>query len=189
MTELQLAARFDFLQMGLGASSTSFNTIVCFGSNAAEPHHASGNRKLRKGDIVLIDAGGKFSNYCSDITRTFVFGKKANPRQARMIGTVAKAQKLAIGMIRRGVNGKNVHFAAKAFIDSAERGIYKDRFIHSLGHSIGIDVHDGLGLGPQDNILKAGMVVSVEPGIYVPGFGGARIEDDVLVTENGCEVL
>jgi Xaa-Pro dipeptidase len=189
ITELELAARFDFMQKSLGASGNSFPTIVCFGKNAAMPHHSPDGTRLRRGDFILIDVGAKVENYCSDITRTFIFGGAGTKQQREMIGIVRGAQKEAISQIRSGRNGKQIHLMAEKYINSAQEGKYKGKFIHGLGHSLGLEDHDGPGLSKQSNILKQGMVVTVEPGIYINGFGGVRIEDDVLVTQHGCEIL
>ena len=189
VTELQLAAQFDFIQMSLGASGPSFGTIVCFGKNAAQPHHSPDNTKLRRGDFVLIDAGTKVSNYCSDITRTFVFGRRPSPKEEEMISIVKRAQHEAILAIRPGKRGNEIHNIAAKVIDTSAGGRYKGRFIHSLGHSVGLEVHDGPGFSTQKNIIRPGMVITAEPGIYVPGFGGVRIEDDILITRKGYKIL
>ncbi len=197
MTEKEAARFFDDLIMKLGADGNSFESIVCFGRNAAIPHHSPDNTRLKYGDFVLIDVGVKVRNYCSDVTRTIIFGNdrkriKDYGKKARVIEVVAAAQKKAMAAIRAGANGGKVHMIVQDYIDSADGGAYKGTFGHSLGHSIGVEVHDGSGrfLGPSSNlILKEGMVSSVEPGIYIPGFGGARIEDDIVVTKNGCKIL
>jgi Xaa-Pro dipeptidase len=189
VTELQIAAQFDFLQMSLGASGPSFDTIVCFGKNAALPHHSPDKTRLRKGDFVLIDAGAKVENYCSDITRTFIFGSAGNEKQKEMLETVRKAQKEAISAIRPSKNGKEIHAIAENIINNAYSGKFKGRFIHSLGHSLGLEVHDGPGFSRQSNKLKPGMVITAEPGIYITGFGGVRIEDDIVITQSGCKIL
>ncbi len=197
MTEKQAASRFDSLILKLGADGTSFPSIVCFGRNAALPHHSPDKTKLRYGDFVLIDVGVKMDNYCSDVTRTIIFGKgrgriKDYGRKAEILKIVKDAQSLAIRSIKEGQIGENPHLIAEKHINSACNGRYKGTFIHSLGHSIGIEVHDGSGrfLTPGSKlVLRAGMVTSVEPGIYVPGFGGARFEDDIVVTKKGAIVL
>ena len=189
MTERQLAAEFDFLQMSLGADSTSFDTIVCFGKNAAEPHHSPGNARLKKGDLVLIDAGAKVANYCSDITRTFVFAGKGDAKQRQMINIVAKAQKIAMSEAKPDRKWRLMHDAAAKYIDEVEDGMYKGRFITAVGHSLGIEVHDSPATTLFTNKLEAGMVVTDEPGIYIPGFGGVRIEDDILITRKGYKIL
>ncbi|MEM3416150.1 MAG: Xaa-Pro peptidase family protein [Candidatus Micrarchaeaceae archaeon] len=191
ITELQLAAKFNYLMQEAGAQGPSFETIVAFGKNAALPHHFPDSTKLRRGSLVLIDAGAKFRNYCSDVTRTFVFGKSyADKRALRILEVVKEAQRLAIGAIKPGVAASKIHMVAEDFINSADRGAYRGRFIHSLGHSVGIEVHDGISIGKTSKtVIKEGMVFTAEPGIYIPGFAGARIEDDILVTSNGAKVL
>ena len=189
MTEKDLARKFDDISEALGSERPSFETIVSFGKNAALPHHMPDDTRLRHGDFVLIDAGAVIDNYCSDMTRTFVFGN-ANEKEKEMLGIVKFAQRLAIGSIKPGVTGKTVDKMARDYINSAAGGKYKDTFIHSLGHSVGIEVHDGEGFAPRSElVLKENMVITVEPGIYVTGFGGVRIEDDILVTRNGCRIL
>ncbi len=184
--EYELAARLGYEMFKRGAEDFAFTTIMAFGEHSAEPHYLSGDRKLKKGDFVLMDFGARYHHYNSDTTRTFVFGR-ASEKQKNMYYTVLEAQKLGISMIREGVNGKDVDIEVKKFIDSTE---FKGRMIHSTGHGLGLAVHDHVGLSSQmDLILKEGMVVTVEPGVYIPGFGGVRIEDDVLVKKDGAEVL
>lgn len=189
ITELQLAAQFDFIQMSLGASGPSFDTIVCFGRNAAQPHHSPDSTRLRKGDFVLIDAGAKVGNYCSDITRTYVFGRRPTAKEEEMLEIVRRAQREAISAIKPGKKGSEIHGIAAKVIDAAAGGRYRGSFIHSLGHSVGLEVHDGPGFSTQSNIIRPGMVITAEPGIYVPGFGGVRIEDDILITKDGYKIL
>ena len=193
MTEKQAAAYFEDSTLKLGSDGPAFSSIVCFGKNAALPHHFPDNTRLKKGDFVLIDVGAKVRNDCADITRTMIFGKdKDYQRKLFILNTVKKAQQNAIRAIKPGAIGQDIHMVAQDYIDSAQGGKYKGTFIHSLGHSIGIEVHDGSQgfLSPGSKlVLRAGMVTSVEPGIYVPGFGGARFEDDILVTKDGATVL
>ncbi len=192
ITELELASRFDSISSALGSEGPSFKTIVCFGKNAAYPHHFPDSTRLRDGEFVLIDAGAKVGNYSSDITRTFVFGNAGNRygRMKEMYDTVKEAHDMAIRSIRPGMEGKEIHKIAQDHIDGAYGGKYKGRFIHSLGHSLGIEVHDGPGFSQTaEGKIGQGMVITVEPGIYVDGFGGVRIEDDVLVTKNGAKIL
>jgi Xaa-Pro dipeptidase len=195
MTEKELAKKFDDLSGRLGSDKPSFDTIVCFGANASMPHHSPDNTKLKDGDLVLIDAGSKVGNYCSDITRTTIFARDSlSARQAmekeEMISIVKEAQRKAIDAIKPGVKASDIHKIAADHIDSAANGKYKGTFIHSLGHSLGIEVHDGAGLSPASSQrLEPNMVVTVEPGIYVSGVGGVRIEDDVVVTKSGSMIL
>lgn len=189
MTEKDLARKFDDISEALGSERPSFETIVSFGKNAALPHHTPDDTRLGQGDFVLIDAGAVVNNYCSDMTRTFVFGN-SSWKEKEMLGIVRSAQMLAIACIKPGITGEAVDKIARDHINSAAGGKYKGTFIHSLGHSVGIEVHDGEGFAPRSElVLKENMVITVEPGIYVTGFGGVRIEDDVLVTKSGCRIL
>lgn len=195
ITEKELAEKFDGICGKLGSQGPSFKTIVCFGKNAAYPHHSPEDTKLNFGDFVLIDAGSKVNNYCSDITRTFIFGKdtskvKDYKEKMNVYNTVKEAQQLAIAAIKPGVKGKDIHKIAMDHINNAFNGKYKGKFIHSLGHSVGIEVHDGPGFSEgAEQEIKAGMVITAEPGIYIEGFGGVRIEDDILVTQKGHKIL
>lgn len=180
--ESAVAAELVSLMQKRGAAGPSFRTIVGSGPNGAEPHYTAGPRRIRKGDLVVIDFGALFQMYCSDITRTVCIGK-ASREQRRMYDTVARAQAAAFAAMRPGGRGKAVDAAARRVIDATK---YKGRFIHGLGHSIGLAVHDGAGLYPRSRVvLEANMVFTNEPGIYVPGFGGVRIEDDVRIREGG----
>jgi Xaa-Pro dipeptidase len=193
MTELQLAARFNYLMGEHGSPAQAFDSIVAFGPNSALPHHSPDATRLRPNSIVLLDVGAKHANYCADMTRTFIFRpdrKSAKyARMNRIIEVVREAQALGLKRIRPGIPGSEVHNAVSDFINKADGGAYKGLFMHALGHGLGLEVHDGPGLGLQKNILKQNMVVSDEPGIYVHGFGGARFEDDVLITKNGARFL
>ena len=184
--ESEIAARLVYAMQEKGATGASFHTIVGSGPNSAEPHYTAGSRKLRDGDFVVIDFGAKYRLYCSDVTRTFVVGK-ATEKQQEIYDTVRRAQAAAMRMMRPGVRAKTVDTAARALIDATA---YRGRFIHGLGHSVGLAVHDGGGLNQaSDLVLRKNMVFTNEPGIYVPGFGGVRIEDDVLITSKGPRLL
>ncbi len=184
--EKELAAELTYLLMKNGAQENAFTPIIAFGENSAEPHYFSGDRRLKKGDFVLIDFGARYRKYNSDITRTYIFGK-ANEKQRLMYEIVYNAQKIGIENIKEGISGKDVDLEVRKYIDSTE---FKGRFIHSLGHGLGLAVHDHAALSPSSNlILKKNMVVTVEPGLYVKDFGGVRIEDDVVVKQDGCEIL
>ncbi len=186
MKENELAALVNYEMMKRGASSPSFDTIAAFGPDTAEPHFTGGSRKLKKGDVVLIDFGAKYERYCSDMTRTFFFGKP-DKEMIDVYNTVLEAQIAGIKAISEGKNGKEVDREARKIIDSSR---FNGRFIHSLGHGVGLNVHDHPALSPSyDFFLKENMVVTVEPGIYLTGKGGVRIEDDVVVKKDGCEVL
>jgi Xaa-Pro dipeptidase len=186
ITEVEAAAEINYLMQRNGASAPSFATNASFGASSAEPHHSPGDDKLKAGDTVLFDYGALFRRYGSDVTRTFFFGK-ASRRQRRMYEVVLEAQLAGIEAIHAGANGKDVDAAAREIIDASE---FKGLFIHSLGHGIGLSVHDGGRMAPDlDLTLKENMVLTVEPGVYLRGEGGVRIEDDVRVTKKGCEVL
>jgi len=186
MTELELAAEIEFRMNRAGASGRSFATIVAFGPHGAEPHYAPGAAKLKPGQSIVCDFGAYYRRYASDITRSFHFGP-TDDEMRRVHETVEKAQQAAFDAIRPGVAGKEVHLAAERVIDASP---WKGRLIHGVGHSIGLAVHDGWGYNPQvDDPLEVGMAITVEPGIYLPGKGGVRIEDDVVVTKDGYEFL
>lgn len=184
--EYEAAAEIEYIMRKMGASSIAFETISAFGPNAAEPHYLTGDRKLRKGETALFDFGCAYRKYCSDITRTFFVGE-ADREMERIYGIVKEAQLAGIDAIRPGATGKEVDAAAREIIDSTE---YKGRFIHSFGHGVGLAVHDGGSAGPRSElVLEEDMIITAEPGIYIPGKGGVRIEDTVRVTKEGCEIL
>jgi Xaa-Pro dipeptidase len=184
--EYEVAAELSYMMQKKGAVGPSFDTISSFGAHTAEPHYTAGDAVLKTGEFVLMDFGAKYRRYCSDITRTFVCGS-GSEKQKDMYQTVLQAQKVALDMIRPGVNGKDIHKAVADYIEGTK---YKGLFTHSTGHSIGLSVHDGVALTKEiDMILEENMVFTVEPGIYIPGFGGVRIEDDVRVTSDGLEFL
>lgn len=185
-TETEAAAEINYKMMKLGASGPAFDTNASFGPSSAEPHYTPGNKRLKPGQFALFDFGAKHERYVSDITRTFVCSS-ANSRQKEMYEVVREAQQAAIDAISDGAHGKDVDAEARKVI---EHSAFKGKFIHSTGHGIGLSVHDpGSVSSSRDMILKDGMVVTVEPGVYVKGFGGVRIEDDVLVRRGGCRLL
>ena len=185
-TESEIAAELNYLMQTKGASGPAFPPIVASGPNAALPHHATGDRRLRDGDFLLIDFGARYRGYASDVTRTMVFGKPTE-KQRRMYDVVLKAQQAAMDAMKPGADGKAIYELARDVIDSTE---FKGRFIHGLGHTIGLAVHDGAGMGSlAGTVLEEGMAMTVEPGVYLVDYGGVRIEDDVLVTADGIEVL
>ncbi|MHC5061033.1 MAG: M24 family metallopeptidase [Planctomycetota bacterium] len=184
MTESQLAGLIDMGFRKSGATA-AFETIVCFGANASRPHHIPGKKKLRKNDTILIDFGAKYKGYNSDKTRCFGVGK-VNRRFQKAYDTVALAQQAAIDLVAEGVRCKDVDAAARGVV--AEAGF--DVFGHGLGHGLGLEVHELPVLFPKSKeTLKAGQVVTIEPGIYIPGKFGIRIEDDILVTKTSCKIL
>ena len=186
MYEYEIAAEIDYLMQKLGAEKPAFETISSFDVNTAEPHYSHGNKRLKKGDFALFDIGASVKNYNSDMTRTMVYGK-ADKKQKEVHVTVLDAQQKAFDIIKPGVKASDVHKVVNSYIQKTK---YKGRFIHSTGHSLGLSVHDGGRLSSDSKIiLKENMVFTVEPGIYIPGFGGVRIEDDIVVTKDGFELL
>lgn len=186
MTEKELASAITKSMYDNGGEGNSFSPIVSFGKTSAIPHYSPGNVKLKRGHIVLADFGCKYMSYCSDITRTYFFGR-ATERQKELYQTVHEAQAAALKTLKAGVACGEVDAAARKVIDEKFSG----RFIHSLGHGLGLQVHDGMPVlaGSVKEKLEENMVVTVEPGAYIPGFGGIRIEDDVVVTTSGARLL
>ncbi|CAK8710468.1 Xaa-Pro aminopeptidase [Candidatus Electrothrix gigas] len=186
MTEIEVALALEQTMRTMGAEEPSFETIVAFGSNAAKPHAVPTNRVLEDGEIVLIDMGLVLQGYCSDMTRTFMVGKPRKKFRQRL-RVVRKAQLAGIQAIRAGAVCRDVDNAARRVIVDAG---YGDFFGHSLGHGVGLAVHEAPGLGPRNRKkLQAGMIVTIEPGIYIPDWGGIRLENMAVVREDGCELL
>jgi Xaa-Pro aminopeptidase len=187
-TESEFALELEFAMRRAGAEAVSFDSIVASGENGAYPHHSPGDRAFVDGDLVTIDWGARYKGYCSDITRTVFIGASPSDKQTDVYNAVEEAKQLAIAAIAPGKRGRDIDSIARDHI--AARG-YEGYFGHSLGHSLGRDVHDGMTLAQRagELVLKPGMVTTVEPGIYIEGFGGVRIEEDVLVTETGHTVL
>jgi Xaa-Pro dipeptidase len=184
--ESEVAAEMAYEGGRMGAQGPSFDTIAAFGPNAAEPHYTDLTARLRRNQFALFDFGFKYNRYCSDITRTFFHGTPKR-KDRRMYETVRAAQEAAFDLVKPGAVGKVVHQAAERVIDSTE---FKGTFIHGLGHGLGLAVHDGGGLNGRSELeLRPGMVMTVEPGVYLRGYGGVRIEDDVLITPRGYRML
>lgn len=186
MTELQVAAKLDYYMKEAGASGNSFDTIAASGLHSAMPHAMPTEKRLEKGDFLTMDFGCVYDGYCSDMTRTVVIGK-ADQRQKEIYQTVLQAQEAALQAIRAGVTGAYADQVSRSLIEKAGYGAY---FGHGLGHSVGLYIHEEPRLSPScHEILEPSVTMTVEPGIYVPGFGGVRIEDLVVVTEDGCRNL
>ncbi len=184
--ESELAAELEYQMMMLGSEKPAFETIVASGYRSAMPHGVASTKKLAKGDFVTFDFGATVGGYVSDITRTVVVGK-ASQRQKKIYKIVLKAQMAGVKKVKAGVKGKAVDEACRNIITKAG---YGKEFGHGTGHGIGYYVHVGPRLSPlSPDVLKPGNVVTVEPGIYISGWGGVRIEDDVWVTKNGGKVL
>lgn len=184
--ERELAAELEYQMAMMGSERPAFESIVASGPRGALPHGLASQRKIKPGEMITFDFGATVNGYVSDITRTVVVGKPT-ARQKKIYGIVLKAQKAGVKKISPGVSGQAVDAVCRKII--AKAGFAK-QFGHGTGHGIGIVVHTGPGLGVNSkNILKVNNIVTVEPGIYIPGWGGVRIEDDVLVTRKGHEVL
>ena len=186
MTERDVAFELEIAMRDVGAEALGFPTIAAFGENAAEPHHGPTDRALGRGDVVKLDFGARVEGYHSDMTRTVAFGDP-DPKLREIHALVLRAQEAGAAAVRAGARGGDVDAAARSVIHDAG---YGDQFGHSLGHGIGLEVHEGPTLrdGGED-VLTEGTVVTVEPGVYVPGLGGVRIEDMVLVGSDGCRAL
>lgn len=186
LTEKEMGQRLLKIYEEIGAEGFSFEPIIAYGANAADPHHEGDNSKVKEGDCIIIDIGCKYKSYCSDMTRT-VFYKNIPERSEEIYNIVSEANKRAINIVKPGVRFCDIDKAARDYIESRGYGKY---FTHRTGHSIGIDVHDlGDVSSINTDIVEPGMIFSIEPGIYLPGEVGVRIEDLVLVTEDNCEVL
>jgi len=183
MSEAEVRAELEYLMMKNGGEGTSFSTIAVSGENGSHCHGVPGERKLRDGDFLTLDFGCIYKGYCSDITRTIAIGHVTDEMEF-VYNTVLKAQTEAMKQAKAGVVGCDLHNVAAGIIADAGYGEY---FGHGLGHSLGIDVHDGIGASPsQPKPLPAGCVISCEPGIYIPNKFGVRIEDIIRLTDDGC---
>ncbi|WP_077214235.1 M24 family metallopeptidase [Bacillus dakarensis] len=185
-TELEVLASIEYELKKKGVTAMSFSTMVLTGANGASPHGTPGPTKIQKGDLVLFDLGVVVDGYCSDITRTVACGD-INEKQKRIYDTVLKAELAAVEASKPGAVCSEIDRIARGIISDAGFGQY---FPHRLGHGLGISVHEYPSLTETNSLqLQEGMVFTIEPGIYVPGGAGVRIEDDVLVTKDGVEIL
>ena len=186
VSELELAERLTKLYRELGADGTSFDPLVAFGANAASGHHWPDDTRLQPGDVVLIDAGCIYKGYCSDMTRTYVY-QRATDRQRQVYEVVRRANEAAEQAVRPGVPLRELDQIARDIITEAGFG---PQFTHRLGHFIGLEDHEfGDVSASAADAAAPGNVFSIEPGVYLAGELGVRIEDLVLVTETGCEIL
>lgn len=188
MTGVELAAEAEYAMRKAGAEGTSFPTIVATGERSAFPHAKTSERKVVNGDIILVDIGARYDGYCSDLTRTFMFGKE-NQDKAKLINLVNDVQDFTVNKIERGMKCIEADKIARdLFIKKSQE--WGSRFIHSLGHGVGIDIHENPYLSPiSQESIEENMVFTVEPGLYIPGLGGARTEDLVVMQKDGIKTL
>jgi Xaa-Pro aminopeptidase len=186
MTELDLATEIDFQMRKLGAEAPAFESIVAAGPRSALPHARPSAAPLGTNQLLLMDTGAVRSGYCSDMTRVLHLGTPTR-RSRQLYGAVLEAQQAATAAVRAGAMAGVPDRAARRVLRSHQL----DRaFLHSTGHGLGLEIHEAPRLGKgEETLLEEGMAVTIEPGAYLEGFGGVRIEDTVIVTRNGCEVL
>ena len=186
MTEKEIAARLNYLMVSAGAEKTAFDTIVASGPNGSMPHAVPGMRKVREGDFITMDFGCVYKGYCSDMTRTVALGRPSDEMR-NVYDIVLQAQLAGIAAAKAGVTGAVIDGAARKVIQDAGYGVY---FGHSFGHSLGIDIHEAPNAAPgNDKPMPDGAVVSAEPGIYLPGKFGVRIEDVMILRPDGAQVI
>lgn len=184
LREYEVAAEMEYAMRRLGSGGVAFDTIVASGVRSAFPHGGCTDRKIRKGDLVVIDVGATYQHYRADLTRTVTIGKPS-PKQAKVFGVLREAQERAFQSVCAGIRARDVDAAARSLIEKKGYGEY---FVHGLGHGVGLEIHEPPTLGPgSKEVLKAGNVLTVEPGIYIINFGGVRIEDTVLVHKDKAE--
>ncbi len=187
VTEEHFALELDTAMRRGGAESTAFETIVAAAENSAKPHHHPGSRRIDRGDPVVVDFGATFEGYRSDMTRTFCVGEDPQGELARIFEVVGESQRQGAAAVRPGISAKEVDDVCRSII--ADAG-WADRFEHGTGHGVGLDIHEAPTVSQLGTAtLAPGFVVTVEPGVYVPGHGGVRVEDTLVVTEDGARPL
>jgi Xaa-Pro aminopeptidase len=186
-SEAEVALALDTSMRRLGAEDRAFETIVASGPNSAKPHARPGPRPIGPGDVVVVDFGATFDGYRSDMTRTFCVGDEPDATMARVFEVVRRAQAEGVRAVRPGAGTGEVDRACRDLITAAGFG---EAFEHGTGHGVGLDIHEAPSVGPETTgILATGVVVTVEPGVYLAGVGGVRVEDTVVVTDGGCRPL
>lgn len=185
VSEIDIASRLEYMILSTGCE-LAFDSIVAFGSNSAVPHAHRSDKKLKQGEFVLMDFGAKYNGYCSDMTRTVVLGSPSD-KQVAVYESVLGAQQVALDGIKAGMRGNECDALARGYLDSVGLG---DKFTHSLGHGLGIEIHEGQSFSPKsDRIIQENSVMSVEPGVYIDGQFGVRIEDIVVVGKDKVATL
>ena len=191
-TEKELAAEAEYAMRKAGSDGTSFETIVASGNHSAFPHAKTSKKQVKKGDLIIVDIGARYNGYCSDMTRTFIFNGKNSKyysKKAELVNIVNECEEYVLEKIKSGEKAAEMDKLARDFFKSKKKG-WSSRFIHSLGHGVGIDIHENPYLAPNsEEILKKGMCVTIEPGLYIPELGGARTEDLIIIKKNGFKSL
>lgn len=186
MTENEVAVELEFFMKRLGSEKNAFEIIVASGERGALPHGVASSKIMNKGEMVTLDLGCVYQGYHSDMTRTIFLGQP-EPAQREIYELVLRAQEAVLQAIQPGMTGMQADTIARNIISKAG---YGDNFGHGLGHSVGLDIHEEPRLAPHDaSILEPGMVVTVEPGVYLPNWGGVRIEDLIVITSDGCDII
>ncbi len=186
MSEREIAMELEFQMRRCGASGVSFDTIVASGRRSSMPHGVASEKKVEIGDFITMDFGCVYQGYCSDLTRTIALGK-VDEKQETVYNLVRKAQEEALSVVKAGVVGKDVHAAAQNVFQNAGYGPF---FGHALGHGVGLEIHEEPRFSPsEEGVIAANTVISVEPGLYLPNWGGVRIEDLIVVREEGYQNL
>ncbi len=189
MTEREISWEISRYMVELGANGIAFDTIVASGPHGSMPHANPGQRRIQRGELITIDMGSRYQGYCADMTRTICLGEPAESRMVEVYDAVLNALQACEKGIHAGMTGSEADALARDVLEAAGLGEY---YVHGTGHGVGLQIHEGPGLSrraPQDEPLQAGAVVTIEPGVYIPGWSGVRVEDCVLLTEEGCEVL
>jgi Xaa-Pro aminopeptidase len=187
VSEREIAAKLEYIMKMNGAEDKSFDTIVASGYRSAWPHGVASDKKIEKNEFIKLDFGCYYNGYVSDITRTLFYGDKISAKHIEIYEIVKEAQQLGIDSVRAGITGKELDTIVREYIKL--KG-YWDNFGHGLGHGIGVEIHELPTVSQAGEItLEENMLITIEPGIYIEGFGGVRIEDDVVVKKNGCEIL
>lgn len=185
-SELHLKAQIEYEILMAGGESVSFPTIVASGPNGSCPHAGASQRLIQEGELVTIDFGAVYKGYCSDMTRTIWYGE-LDPSDREILEQVRRAQELAVAAVRPGITGSELDAVARDHLTAAGLGSY---FVHSLGHGVGLDIHEAPGIRKSsDTVLENGYVITIEPGVYIPGKTGCRVEDTVLMVEGGGRTL
>jgi Xaa-Pro aminopeptidase len=189
MTEKEIAWEILSTMISLGADSLAFESIVASGPNGSMPHAEPGERRVQRGELITIDMGARYKGYCADMTRTICLGEPAEPRMQETYDAVLNAMKTCEAGLRPGMSGLAADALARNALEMVDLAKY---YVHGTGHGVGLQVHEGPILSwrvPEDVLLPIGSVVTVEPGVYIPGWSGMRVENCVLIQEGGAEVL